>query len=83
MAKFTEMAKLAPPVITTLTSTAKHLLMYLRWIEHARSEGTDIHELYFPEEEERRVTWAYYRYLRRLVRQKSDNRLRIRHRILA
>lgn len=72
MGKFTEMAKLSPPVIDTLISTAKHLVMYLRWIEHLRAEGKDIHELYFPKEEERRVTWAYYRYLKRLLRQKGE-----------
>ena len=72
MGKFTEMAKLAPPVIATLISTAKHLVMYLRWIEHLRAEGNDIHELYFPREEEKRVTWAYYRYLKRLLRQKDE-----------
>lgn len=70
--KFTETAKLTPPVIETFISTAKHLVMYLRWIEDARAKGTDIHELYFPLEEERRVTWAYYRYLKRLIRQTND-----------
>ncbi|UUA72098.1 tyrosine-type recombinase/integrase [Cellvibrio sp. QJXJ] len=72
MGKFLEMAKLAPPVIATLKSNAKHLVMYLRWIEHLRAEGIDIHELHFPREEEQRVTWAYYRYLKRLLRQKNE-----------
>ncbi|PUA27429.1 MAG: hypothetical protein B0W54_12675 [Cellvibrio sp. 79] len=72
MRKFTEMAKLAPPSLETLISTAKHLAMYLRWIEDARAKGNDLHELYFPPEEERRVTWVYYRYLKRLLRQNSD-----------
>ena len=71
MGKFTEMAKFAPPIIETLRSIAKHLIMYLRWIEHLRNEDKDIHELYFPIEEEKRVTWAYYRYLKRLLREKS------------
>lgn len=69
MRKFTEMAKLAPPIIETIRSIAKHLVMYLRWIEHIRANGQDIHELYFPEEEEKRITWAYFRYLKRLLRQ--------------
>lgn len=69
MGKFTEMAKLSPPIIETLRSIAKQLVMYLRWIEHQRADGQDIHELYFPHEEEKRVTWAYYRYLKRLLRQ--------------
>lgn len=72
MGKFTEMAKIAPPVIATLISIAKHLAMYLRWIEHLRADGTDIHELHFPREEEQRITWAYYRYLKRLLRQKGE-----------
>lgn len=72
MGKFTEMAKLAPPVIETLRSIAKQLVMYLRWIEHLRAEGQDVHELQFPDEEERRVTWAYYRYLKRLLRQTNQ-----------
>lgn len=72
MRKFTEMAKLSPPKIETLRSIAKQLLMYLRWIEHLRNEGEDIHELYFPQEEERRITWAYYRYIKRLLRQKPS-----------
>ena len=67
--KFTEMAKLTPPSVETFRKIAQHLMMYLRWIEHLQNEGKDIHELYFPVEEERRVTWAYYRYLRRLLRQ--------------
>ena len=72
MGKFTEMAKLSPPVIETIRSIAKQLLMYLRWIEHLRKDGQEIHELYFPVEEEKRVTWAYYRYLKRLLRQKDE-----------
>ncbi len=75
MGKLTEMAKLAPPKIETLRSIAKHLIMYLRWIEHVCAKGEDIHELYFPEEEEKRVTWAYYRYLKRLLRQKDTQPL--------
>ena len=67
-----EMAKLSPPIIETLRSIAKQMVMYLRWIEHLRAEGQEIHELYFPEEEEKRVTWAYYRYLKRLLRQPND-----------
>ncbi|PHS63684.1 MAG: hypothetical protein COB09_10595 [Thalassobium sp.] len=67
--KFTEMAKLAPPSVATFKKIAQHLMMYLRWIEHLKNEGNEIHELHFPEAEERRVTWAYYRYLRRLLRQ--------------
>ncbi|WP_191966534.1 site-specific integrase [Cellvibrio sp. KY-YJ-3] len=72
MGKFTEMAKVSPPIIDTLRSIAKHLVMYLRWIEHLRNDGQNIHELYFPVEEERRVTWAYFRYLKRLLRQTCD-----------
>ena len=72
MRKFTEMAKIAPPIIETIRSIAKHLVMYLRWIEHIRTNGQDIHELYFPEEEEKRVTWAYYRYLKRLLREANQ-----------
>lgn len=72
MGKFTEMAKLAPPVIETLRSIAKQLVMYLRWIEHLRAEGQNVNELYFPEEEERRVTWAYFRYLKKLLRQTNQ-----------
>lgn len=66
--KFTERAKVEPPSVETFRSIAKHLVMYLRWIEHQQSEGGVIHELYFPDTEERRCTWAYYRYLRRLLR---------------
>lgn len=72
MGKFTEMAKLEPPSVETLRTLTKHLVMYLRWIEDLQAKGSAIHELYFPEEEERRVTWAYYRYLRRLLRQEND-----------
>lgn len=69
MGKLTEMAKFGPPIIETFRSIAKQLVMYLRWIEHLRAEGHEIHEPYFPDEEEKRVTWAYYRYLKRLLRQ--------------
>lgn len=67
--KFTEMAKLSPPSVETFRKIAQHLMMYLRWIEHLQNDGNEIHELHFPRAEERRVTWAYYRYLRRLLRQ--------------
>lgn len=67
--KFTEMAKLEPPSVETIRANAKQLMMYLRWIEHLQSEGKDVHELHFPSEEEKRITWVYYRYLRRLLRQ--------------
>ena len=68
--KFTELAKVEPPSILTITHIAKQLMMYLRWIEHSRAESTGpaIHELYFPEEEQERVTWRYHRYLRLLIR---------------
>ena len=71
--KFTEMAKLSPPSVDTFRKIAQHLMMYLRWIEHLQNDGNEIHELLFPQEEERRVTWAYYRYLRRLLRQQRDS----------
>lgn len=66
--KFTELAKIEPPSIGTIQSIAKHLMMYLRWIEHLQNQGEAIHELYFPGEEERRVTFRYNRYLHRLLR---------------
>ncbi|MDF1694113.1 MAG: site-specific integrase [Zhongshania sp.] len=72
MNKFTEMAKLEPPSVETVKSIAKHLMMYLRWIEHLQSEGKAIHEIHFPELEESRVTWTYYRYLKRLLRQTNQ-----------
>lgn len=55
MGKLTEMAKFGPPIIEILRSIAKQLVRYLRWIEHLRAEGHEIHELYFPDEEEKRV----------------------------
>lgn len=69
--KFTELAKVEPPSILTITHIAKQLMMYLRWIEHSRTKsgGPAIHELYFPEEEHERVTFRYYRYLSRLIKQ--------------
>lgn len=66
--KFTELAKIEPPSIETIQSIAKHLMMYLRWLEHLRSQNEAIHELYFPDEEEHRVTYRYRRYLYRLLR---------------
>lgn len=69
MRKFTEMAKIEPPSVATIRAIAKHLVMYLRWIEHLQAEGKIVHELYFPREDERRVTWMYHRYLRRILRQ--------------
>lgn len=72
MWKFSEMAKFKPPVIDTLTSIAKHLTMYLRWIEHNQSLGHTIHELDFPEATQERVTYRYHRYLKRLLRQRPQ-----------
>jgi hypothetical protein len=69
MYKFTEMAKVEPPNVETFRAIAKQLVMYLRWIEHEQSKGSEIHELYFPDDEIDRVTWRYHRYLRRLLRQ--------------
>lgn len=69
MYKFTELAKIEPPSLETIQGIAKQLMMYLRWIEHARAQGEVIHELYFPDQEELRVTYRYHRYLRRLLRE--------------
>lgn len=69
MHRFTEHAKIEPPSVETIQGIAKHLMMYLRWIEHVRAQGKEIHELYFPEREELRVTYSYQRYLRRLLRE--------------
>lgn len=69
MHKFTELAKIEPPSVATIQGIAKHLMMYLRWIEHVRAQGKVIHELYFPDREELRVTYSYHRYLRRLLRE--------------
>jgi len=69
MYKFTELAKIEPPSVETIQGLAKHLMMYLRWIEHVRDQNEVIHELYFPDQEEFRVTYRYHRYLRRLLRE--------------
>ena len=69
MYRFTEQAKIEPPSVETIRGIAKHLMMYLRWIEHVRSQDKVIHELYFPDQEELRVTYRYHRYLRRLLRE--------------
>ncbi|MDO9518621.1 MAG: site-specific integrase [Pseudohongiella sp.] len=69
MYKLTELAKIEPPSIETLLGIAKHLMMYLRWIEHARTQDGIVHELYFPEQDELRVTYRYHRYLRRLLKE--------------
>ncbi|MBU0562435.1 MAG: site-specific integrase [Gammaproteobacteria bacterium] len=69
MHRFTELAKIEPPSIETIQGIAKHLMMYLRWIEHVRAQDAVIHELYFPDREELRVTYSYHRYLRRLLRE--------------
>lgn len=69
MYRFTERAKIEPPSVETIQTIAKHLMMYLRWIEHVRGQNKAIHELYFPAEEELRVTYRYHRYLRRLIRE--------------
>lgn len=68
MHRFTEMAKVEVPSVETIKDIARQLMMYLRWIEHEQAEGRSIHELYFPDDEDQRVTWRYYRYLRRLLR---------------
>ncbi len=69
MYKLTDLAKIEPPSVETIQDIAKHLMMYLRWIEHVRAQNETIHELYFPEREEFRVTYSYHRYLRRLLRE--------------
>lgn len=69
MYRFTEQAKIEPPSVDTIRGIAKHLMMYLRWIEHVRSQDKVIHELYFHDQEELRVTYRYHRYLRRLLRE--------------
>src|SRR5690554_300136 len=69
MYKFTERAKIEPPSIETIQGIAKHLMMYLRWIEHVRVQDEVIHELYFPDQAEFRVTYRYRRYLLRLLRE--------------
>lgn len=69
MYKFTELAKIEPPSVQTIQGIAKHLMMYLRWIEHVCAQDEVMHELYFPDQEERRVTYRYHRYLRRLLRE--------------
>lgn len=53
------------PSIDTLDNIASHLLAYRRWLEDAQTKGQDIHELFFPEEAHRRVTYRYSRYLDR------------------
>lgn len=68
MHKFIELAKVKLPSVATIQGMAKHLMMYLRWIEHVREQGKAIHELYFPDQEEFRVTYSYYRYLQSLLR---------------
>lgn len=55
------------PSIDSINSFASHLLCYRRWIEDAQSKGLEIHELYFPDESHRRVTYRYSRYLDRNV----------------
>lgn len=69
MYKFTELAKIEAPSVETIQGIAKHLMMYLRWIEHVRAQGEVVHELYFPDREDHRVTYRYHRYLRRLLRE--------------
>lgn len=69
MYKLTDLAKIEPPSVETIQDIAKHLMMYLRWIEHVRAQNETIHELYFPDREELRVTYSYHRYLRRLLRE--------------
>jgi integrase len=69
MYKLTELAKIEPPSVETIQAIAKHLMMYLRWIEHVCAQDQVMHELYFPEREEFRVTYSYQRYLRRLLRE--------------
>ena len=68
MYKFNQMAKAGGVNVKTLTNKAKHLAMFLRWIEHNRSLGHDLHELHFPERPQERVTYRYHRYLKRLLR---------------
>lgn len=68
MHRFTELAKIEPPSVDTIQGIAKHLMMFLRWIEHVRTQDAIVHELYFPDQEELRVTYSYHRYLRRLLR---------------
>jgi len=55
------------PSIETIDSFASHLLAYRRWIEDAQSKGQEIHDLYFPDESHRRVTYRYSRYLDRNI----------------
>tara|TARA_R110001583_G_scaffold74100_7_gene205518 strand:- start:27781 stop:29286 length:1506 start_codon:yes stop_codon:yes gene_type:complete len=69
MYRFTEEAKYKPPSIDTLKAVAKHLTMFLRWIEHVKYKGGVTHELYFPEAPYERVTYRYRRYLLRLLKQ--------------
>lgn len=68
MWKMSEMALYDPPNVQTLHTHANHLLLYRRWIEHNQSEGSDVHELHFPEDARERVTYRYRRYLLRQIR---------------
>lgn len=72
MWKFSEDAKYDQPRMSTFASIANHLMAFLRWIEHSQSEGKDVHELYFPEQAQRRVTYQYHRYLKRCLRQRPQ-----------
>ncbi|MGP4846194.1 hypothetical protein ACTXGQ_18850 [Marinobacter sp. 1Y8] len=65
---FYHVAKNSEPTIDTIHSKAKHLAGYLRWIESMQMKGHDIHELYFPDDPDDRVTYVYKRYLQSLLR---------------
>jgi len=72
MYKLNQMAKARGVNVKTLTNKAKHLTMFLRWIEHNQSVGNNLHELYFPDRPQERVTYRYHRYLKRLLRERPQ-----------
>jgi len=66
---FYEAAKTSEPSMETLKAKAKSLTIYLRWIESMQQQGHPISELHFPDDPLDRVTYAYKRYLQKLLRQ--------------
>lgn len=65
---FYKKAKVGEPNVTTIRSHADSLLNYLRWIESIQKKGSEIHVLYLPKNESKRVSYRYRRYLLGLIK---------------
>jgi|GEM_PF-642122 len=61
---------------STIVRKAKHLLNYLKWIEHLQSQGHDVDEFYAPERSRprNRITYMYKSHLKQLYETYQNNK---------